>query len=223
MQTKTRRLTARQKDSLTRAIIEHYERDPISVEKAFPEVARILQSTDPGLVKQSDRGRSILTEMEKQKRLHSLQKILHGMNGKAARTKEQAIQALEDIAALVEASSWEEPTPVTKDQIAILIKAATGLSLRTKGKTQKVTIIEGNPVREVFLLRGVKLGLTWDKKLLSVELDPKELAIREKLLSIVGIGSDNATDVSARHDEYFVEAIWEHMQSSRRKDLDIKA
>ncbi len=207
MQKRAKKLTKQQKDSLAQAIVEQYERDPISVEKAFPNVARILQNNTRRLTKERYGEHSTLTELEKGKRLRSLYEILEKMKAAKRLTKDEAIQALENIAALVETFSWEEPTPATKKQIADLIKVATGLALRTRGKVEKVVLGGGSPAREVFLLRGVKLELTWDKKLLSIEVDPKELAIREKLLSIIGIGTDTATDVSTRHDEYFVEAI----------------
>jgi len=37
------------------------------------------------------------------------------------------------------------------------------------------------------------------------------------------MASDTATDVARKHDEYYAEAIWEHLKRARRKDIDIKA
>lgn len=199
-------LTSQQKDSLAQAIIDRYERDPASVEKLFPEAAQMLGNAGFRSTRQNAGNRSPLTETERGKRLQSLNRALEYMKLTKGLSTKQAIQALEDIAALVEASPWEPP-PVTKKDIATLLKAAACLSLSRKGKAQKVVLQEGEPCREVLLLRGVKLELTWDKKLLSIEIEPKELAIRAKALSIIGIGPDTATDVAERHDNYYVEAL----------------
>lgn len=209
MQKRAKKLTSQQRDSIAKAVVEQYERDPISIEKAFPNVAQMLQNTAHCLIKQRDRNRSTLTELEKGRRFQSLYKILEEMKVNRDLTKEQAIQALEDAAILVEALPFE-PLELSDKDISKLVKIATGLSVTTKGKPQINVLKEGEPSREVYLLRGVKLSLSWDKKLMSVEVDPKQMAIQAKALSIIGIGSKGITDLSTRHDEYFVEAINAH-------------
>jgi len=172
-----------------------------------------IGSTTAELVKEgrsrSSRNHSALTELEKGKRLQSLYRLLEGMKVGKDFTKEQAIKALEDAATLVEAFPFD-PISINDAQICKLVKIATGLSVTTKGRRQTSVLKEGEPSREVYLQRGVKLNLSWAKKLLSVEIDPKQMAIQARALSIIGIGSKGITDLSTRHDEYFVEAINAH-------------
>ncbi len=196
-----RALSPQQQRSLIQAIVEAYDRDPSSFRKVLPVVAELLEiATYPGL-KRNAGSTSPLTPNERTKREQSLARSPGEMKAQKELPKEQAIRALEDIATLVESHPWD-PAPVTKKELACLLRASTGLSLNTRGKRQAVTIQPGEVAREVFLLRGVKLGLTWDRKLVTVEVDPKELANLAKALSIIGIGSDTATDVARNHDEY---------------------
>ena len=196
-----RALSPQQQRSLIQAIVEAYDRDPSSFRKVLPVVAELLEiATYPGL-KRNAGSTSPLTPNERTKREQSLARSPGEMKAQKELPKEQAIRALEDIATLVESHPWD-PSPVTKKDLACLLRASTGLSLNTRGKRQAVTIQPGEVAREVFLLRGVKLGLTWDRKLVTVEVDPKELANLAKALSIIGIGSDTATDVARNHDEY---------------------
>lgn len=157
---------------------------------------------------QSYGNRSTLTELEKDKRLESLYKTLEEMKVNKGLTKERAAEALEDAAALVEAFPFEHLELSDKD-ISKLVKKATGLSVTTKGKRQTIILEEGEPSREVYLLRGVKLNLSWDKKLMSVEVDPKQMAIQTRALSIIGIGRGMPPDMAERHDDYLVEAYSE--------------
>lgn len=158
--------------------------------------------------RRSNRNRSTLTELEKDKRLQSLYKILEEMKDIKGFSKAQAIQALEDAATLVEAFPFEHLELSDKD-VSKLVKIATGLSVTTKGKRQTSVLKEGEPSGEVYLLRGVKLNLSWDKKLMSVEIDPKQMAIMKKALSIIGIGRGLPPDMAERHDDYLVEAYSE--------------
>ena len=222
MQSQSRKLTPQQKRALLEAIIAKYERAPEIVEKALPEVAKILAPSGSVAKKIEYGGIFQLTPSEKQRREQSLVQALDKLHKVKALSKEEAIQALEDAAALVEAFPFD-PIPISDAQICKLVKIATGLSVTTKGKRQISVLKEGEPSREVFLLRGVKLNLSWDKKLMSVEIDPKQMAIMKKALSIIGIGRGLPSDMAERHDEYYAEAIWEHLKRARRKDIDTKA
>lgn len=206
MRSRSRILTSQQRQALLEAIIDRYERAPEVIEKALPEVGKIL-STSCRAVKRSERGGIFqLTPVERQRREQSLAEALGKLHRAKAFSKEEAIQALEDAASLKEAFPYEDHK-IREAEIRKLVNIATGLSVTTKGKVTKHVFQEGEPARTVCMLRGVKLNLTWDKKLMSVEVDPKELAIRARALSLIGIGSDTASDVAARHDDYFVEAI----------------
>lgn len=148
-----------------------------------------------------------MTLREEQVRLDSLNKALARIGrGKEPLSKEEAVQALEDTAALIEASS-SALLEIDRNNLVKLVKIATDLSFSRKGKPRKWVLKEGEPARSVNLIRGVQLNLTRDKKLMSVEMDPKELRLRDRALKFVGIGHDPAPDVARRHDDYLWGAL----------------
>ena len=126
-----------------------------------------------------------------------------GKKGKVI-SKELAIEALEHAAVLKEGSFYGSLVVRPKD-VFRLVRLATGLSLEKKGKPRIAVVREGEASRLVSVLMGVKANLSWDKRLVSIEVNPKELARRDKALSFVGIGRDSETDVARRHDEYLYE------------------
>ena len=144
-----------------------------------------------------------LTPLEKEKREKSLQAAINKLN---YLSKEEAIKAIEDVAALVEAFPLE-PLNIDKKLITELIKTIIGSIPNTKSKHQKLVFVEMEPARTIYLLRGVKIELTWDKKLVSIEIQPKELSVMTKALSIIGMGSETFSDVALEHDKYLAEAI----------------
>lgn len=209
MQKRANKLTSQQKEALLKALTEKYETSPEAIEKALPEVSEIL-ATSLRVPKRTEYGSVLLlTPIERQRREKSLQEALYKLHKIKELSKEAAIQALEDAAALIEVFPFDELS-ISDTQIRKLVKIATGLSVTTKGKRQTSVLKEGEPSREVYLLRGVKLNLSWDKKLLSIEIDPKQMAIMKKALSIVGIGRGLPPDMSEKHDDYLVEAYSEH-------------
>lgn len=207
MQNKLTSLTAAQQKALLHALIQRYVKDPRAIETALPEVAEILAHGTGARTARVEYGRMFqLTPVEKDRRQRSLRQALEKMKGRQSLSKAEAIEALEDAAALVEAFPFEHLELSGKD-ISTLVKISMGLTVTTRGKPQSAVLRDGEPSREVYLLRGVRLRLSWDKKLLSVEIDPRQMAIAAKALSFMGAGPKGVTDLSARHDEYFVEAI----------------
>jgi hypothetical protein len=68
---------------------------------------------------------------------------------------------------------------------------------------QTISLIKGKAEHHSYsLIRGVTLSLTWDSKLIKIDIDPDELDKRRKALSFVGCDSDIRPDVAYRHDEY---------------------
>jgi hypothetical protein len=75
-------------------------------------------------------------------------------------------------------------------------------------KPTSISFLKGKPVHHTYsLIRGLTLSLTWDGKLIKIELDPKELQFRQQALSFVGIGSDTRSDVAREHDAYLGEIL----------------
>ena len=71
----------------------------------------------------------------------------------------------------------------------------------------EAVIKEGESSRTVPVVRGVDLHLTWEFELLKVTMDPNQWRLRQRALSIVGIGKDTASDVAENHDYYLMDAF----------------
>lgn len=198
-------VSASVRDALVQALVEKYELEPLAVETALPEVAELLKEQLPGARRKSGSQRFFaLTLAEEKARRESLaRQIAKFRAGRVAFSREEALSTLEDVASLVEAFPLE-PLGVSEKDLAKLLKIASGLSLSKKQKPQEAALGKGEPARSISVLRGVRLNLTWDKKLLSVEIEPKQLALRDRALAFVGIGKDGEPDVAVLHDEY----IW---------------
>ena len=202
MAKKANELPAAERDALVQAVIDKYEMDPAAVEQVLPELAQLLKT----LVHKRGRGGTWeifqLTPAEEEERLRSYRKAIESMNrGKTAFSQAEAIKALEDAAAL-RGARFGASLGIEQKDVLKLVKIATGLSLSKKGTIRKYMIKEASPAKSVSAVRGVTLHITWDKKLVSVEVNPRELKLRGKALKFVGIGEDKAKDTAARHDAY---------------------
>lgn len=202
MAKKANELPAARRDALVQALIYKYEMDPAAIERILPELAQSLEA----LVHKRGRGGTWeifqLTPTEEQERWRSYREAIEKMNrGKKALSEEEAIKALEDAAAL-RGARLSASLEIEQKDILKLVRIATGLSLSKKGTIRKYMVKEASPAKSVNAVRGVTLHLTWDKKLVSVEVNPNELRLRNKALKFVGIGEDKAKDTAARHDAY---------------------
>jgi len=195
-------LPTAERDALVRALIDKYEIDPTAVQRALPELAQSLEV----LIHKRGRGGTWemfqLTPTEEQERWRFYRRVLQKLNrGKIALSQEEAIEALEDVAAL-RGARFGASTEMEQGDILKLLRIATGLSLSKKGTIRKHTVRDMPPAKSISAVRGVTLYLTWDKKLVSVEVNPKELKLRDRALKFVGIGQDREKDVAARHNDY---------------------
>lgn len=203
------KLSLAQKDKVLRLLIDRYASDPASVETLLPEVSRLIATVVPRPLATPPFRVAPLTPGEQQARLNSYVELTKRLGKKMSPfSKEEAVQALEHAASLLE-GFFDESIELDRDILKKLIRIATGVSLSSKGKARQSLLREGEPARTVTVLRGVRLNLSWDKKLLSVEVDPRQLALRARALAFVGVGHDSATDVAAHHNDYFVEAALE--------------
>ncbi|MBI2908667.1 MAG: hypothetical protein HYX92_13575 [Chloroflexi bacterium] len=206
MTTRADGLSSMEKDALVQALVAKFREEPDTVQSILPEAAEILQRVAPRRGS-SEHPLPTLTEREKEERLRSLQAKVALMNrNRKAFSPEAAVEALEDAAALAEASITGLSAMKREDLIR-LVQIATGFPFSKKGKPAQWIRREGEPARAVNLLRGVRLYLTWDKKLIRVEVEPRKLAQAEKAMKFVGMGQDTAGDVAERHDEYLAGAI----------------
>lgn len=191
MQKKATSLTAKQRDKLAQVVLTSFGKNPDVIRKDLPEVARELESlnhtsrkTEYGMLFQ-------LTPLERARLGESLSATLGKLRKRDEVSRDEAIAALENVATLVSAFPLES-LEATKDELFKLVKSATGIVLGPKVKRESVVLGQGQPARDVYLLRGVNLRLTWDRKLLALESDPKELVLRSKALSIIGMGAQEA-------------------------------
>ena len=121
-------------------------------------------------------------------------------------TPEHATEGLEHCAALIRDDSL--PDDIGYDTLVRMFKGAFG---KSPGSYKVNTVIpadgesNGEPTYNISLVRGVVLNLDLGMRLVSVTVTPRKVRERRKLMGIVGIGRDPASDVSAKHDEYLAE------------------
>jgi hypothetical protein len=133
-------------------------------------------------------------------------------------TKDEAIRALEICAGLIESDN--RPRYLDYDEASALVRSTTGRDLESfkSDETIRIGSMSDAPSREVSLIRGVRLQLIDGMKLHSIVVLPAKLAERQRLLAIVGIGSDTATDVAENHDEYLAQIYGEDLHGERRTE-----
>ena len=199
------KLNRKQQGMLAHAVMKKYERDPKTLLKALPEISAIIEAENTGAYG-APRGTFFeLTGREEEERIEAYQAIAKDLGKKGTVvSKEQAIAALEHAAVLKE-GSFHGSLVVTPGDVFRLVRLATGLSLEKKGKLRIGVVRREEASRRVSILMGIRANLSWDKRLVSIEVNPKELARRVKALSFVGIGRDSETDVARRHDEFLFE------------------
>lgn len=195
------RLTADDRDRLVRLLVETYQADSQGLQRAFPELAQQLKV----LIQSQNRGdtqvKSRLTERERSRRLEALA----AMKSRKRVSGEEAVVALEHGAALLEDAF--APGLADRTWLLKLAKQVTGLSVDLKGTPRDYPVQPGESSRSVLLIRGIVLNLTWDGKLLSVSVQPRELLKRRNALAFVGSGVDPREDVAETHDDYLAEAL----------------
>jgi hypothetical protein len=191
--------------SLLSSLLEKYTAEPKRFRAYLPEVAQILDTIRPQ--RHGLRDPFGLTEREQSQRLASLLKSLEAVEGDHS-TKDEAIIALEDYAALSEDDNV--PQDLSFERKLTLLKRVLEKSPGSfKSNTRYIIAknAEGTVAKHVSILRGVVLELTWDTKLIAISISPQKFRERKRLMAFVGMGQDSATDVAERHDDYFVETL----------------
>lgn len=202
MSQKSAKFSSRDRDTIVESVVAAFRENPEKVRETLPSVVRILEQTGLG---SSGRARSYpysLTVGERQSRSQRLQEVLVTM-GRQKLSHSDALQALEDGLVLLE--DGQEDAVALRPKLLKLLRQIADVSLAIEGKQRKYPLRTDPPARAVTLLRGITCHMTWDFHLVSVEVDPKELAKRRKALSIIGVGPDAASDVAQRHDEYLAQ------------------
>lgn len=196
---KKRKPEEREKDEIVRLLIKELQEAPEELWSHYPHVADKLDKYINPKKPSRDRERPFyhyLTEREQEFRLNSLRSIIEKFQTDGQASKDEAIKALEDAAAL------QHHAETFKDSLLALAQRTLGLSLDA-GEKQTIYLSRGKTEHHSYVLvRGVTLSLTWDRKLIKIDVAPKELAQRRKVLSLVGCGYDKQPDVARKHDAY---------------------
>ena len=121
-------------------------------------------------------------------------------------SSEHAIEGLEHCAALIRDDSL--PDDIGYVSLVRMFKGAFGKSPGSYKANTVIPVsgaINGDTPYNISLVRGVVMNLDLTMRLVSVTATPRKVRERRKLMGIVGIGRDSASDVSAKHDEYLAE------------------
>ena len=197
------KLSNKDKEALAQKVVEVHQTAPERLRTTLPEVSDLLDkllSPAPNL-----RGNSspfVLTQRERDFHKEALENILRRFK---SITVAEAVQGLEHGANLLVDDFTPEYLP--RQGLLRLVRKATGIQPRKTGKPVEAVIKEGESSRTVPVVRGVDLHLTWEFELLKVTMDPNQWRLRQRALSIVGIGKDTASDVAENHDYYLMDAF----------------
>jgi len=194
-----RRSPKTQQEAILRSVINKYQADPQGFQSYLPEVARELEQLLPTSRRISPR--SALTEQERERRQKALLQLLR----QKELSSEQAVQALEWCATLIQDGSVSPE--VNRATLLNLFHQATRIPLSKIKKATRIPLRDAEAVKEIALLRGVHLQLTWNDHLVAISISPTKLKERSKALKFVGIAKDAASDVAQRHDAYVAQGI----------------
>lgn len=183
-----------QPDYILQNLINKFQVDPQGFRAYLPEIAQALEQSLPARTRRNHA--SELTELERKRLREGFVQLL---NGKKLSSTE-AIQALEYCATLIQDESL--PTNVERKTLLDLIYQAKGTHVSKVERKTKIPVGEGDAIKEIAILRGVYLELTWNDRLVAISISPGKLKERSKALRFVGIAQDTASDVSQRHDAY---------------------
>jgi len=193
------------KKKFIKILIEKYKKEPEILSRFFPEIftefERIYKNKE-----EPSKSRKIylfngITEMTKEVLIKKINKIIDKYKKEGKIEREEAIEFLEHISHLKYRSFLLDDTFV-KYILNIL-------NVELDVKKEKVQKIKDGIIDKKFtLIRGITLYLSWDYKLLQIKIDPMEIQLRDKALSIIGIGEDKYSDVAENHDKYLNEAYF---------------
>ncbi len=200
-----RELTDEDKEGLVQMVVDLYSNNPSRLRTALPEAADLLDDLASVAARDLASSPFGLKYRERNFRPASLQAVLDRAADGEALTKEEAVETLE-AAAVLGYDGWH-----LRHAVLDVARAAFDFTLVPE-ESRSIQILKGEQVHHTYsLIRGITLSLTWDGKLVKIDLDTKELKYRHQALSIIGIGrdKDNATDVAENHDAYLEEIYGE--------------
>ena len=171
---------------------EAYQRESDKFKKYFPDLVDIVRLEQPHTSNSFG-----LTEREREGRIKRFKECL----AKTPVSREVAIEALQHYGALAESRWHLEDVP--SRTISRLVSIVIGKPLSDVRKKSEFEVgSRKSPSREVAVLAGARLRMTWDYVLVSIKVAPAQRKSASKFLALVGSGNDPQVDVSTRHDDY---------------------
>lgn len=180
-------------------LINEYRAHPERIDQCLPEVARELKPLLPK--RRGNSPLSLLTEPERERLGAALTELL----AMQRRSPADSIRTLEYCATFIQDATL--PPEVDRAAILALLYEVTGTRLSKIRKATKISVRGGEATKEVAILRGVHLHLSWKDELVAISVSPQRSNERSKGLGFVGIGKDTSPDVAERHDAYLAEAL----------------
>lgn len=188
-------------EPILRSLLNKYQADPEGFQSYLPNVAQELEREFP--FRRGNSRPAALTEQERER----LRQAMLQLVDKKEPSLEEAIQTLEYCATLIQDGSL--PLEATRQILLSLLRQVIGAPLGKVGKATKFPLRAGEAVKEVAILCGVHLHLTWNDRLVAISISPTKLKERSKALKFVGIAQDAASDVAERHDTYLAENVFD--------------
>ncbi len=192
-------LTQRQKDALVASLLRRYRQDPARFARSFPDLAEEVRGALNEPAPQPE-VRAARRSSPPPPEATEASTPAHPRATDTGVTRQEAVQALEELAAR------EERDPDRAEQA--IAKAELGLGTAFDGSRRSITIRRGvQPVRSYSPQLGLNLLLEASGKLVRIGVDPKKRQYRSRAMSIIGAGRDTATDVAAKHDDYLCQSL----------------
>ena len=180
------------RDHILSVLTNKYQADPERFRSYLPELLPEVEDKTHAI---RPRGHiSNLTEIERER----LRKSLLDVPRDKSITGSQAVQALGYCATLLQDENL--PDEIDRKTMLAFLHRVIGTPLSNVKKKTEKTVGSGNEVKQIAVLRGVYLHLTWDDRLVSVSIYPTRVKERAAALRFVAIGRDPSSDVSKEHD-----------------------
>lgn len=175
-----------------------YREDPVGFREYLPGVAELLPEASPRRVRTESGSR--LTENEISFHRAGLAEVLDKIETGTA-TAREAVKALQHCGVLIVDDSL--PEEANYEKLKRLISTGIGRSPESFKSEATVKIGEGNDdVHErVSAIRGVYLDLDWERRLVSISINPRRFRERHELMRFVGASNDPDPLASVRHDD----------------------
>jgi hypothetical protein len=175
------KLTSSEKCQLISLVVQAYNRNPEKLVEIIPEL-RLLLTNEKPISYFTVRSFGI-TERERDEQINLLNELIHKYE-RGELDPDGANHALEKCAILIDNQSL--PLKVDHKILLKLVSLVIGNSPNSLDKNSEKIVSNELQSRKLFIIRGVKLSLTWDYRLVSINIYPHMMKERSKFLSFIG-------------------------------------